>query len=70
MVIRLLLYRQDGKTIYAHNEALYLIRSGKPLEPLKFFPNKIQGIIIDQIFSIDIDGSSDWKMTEAIVTKK
>jgi CMP-N,N'-diacetyllegionaminic acid synthase len=62
--------RQDVKTIYTPNGALYLIRSEKLLEPLKFFPKNIQGIIMDQITSIDIDDSIDWKIAEAMVANK
>jgi len=62
--------RQDVKTIYTPNGALYLIRTEKLLEPLKFFPKKMQGVLMDQISSIDIDDPIDWKMAEAMVANK
>jgi CMP-N,N'-diacetyllegionaminic acid synthase len=62
--------RQDVRPIYTPNGALYLIRSEKLLEPLNFFPKNMQGIIMDQIASIDIDDPIDWKMAEAMVANK
>jgi CMP-N,N'-diacetyllegionaminic acid synthase len=62
--------RQDVKTIYTPNGAMYLIRTEKLLEPVNLFPQKMQGIVMDQIASIDIDDPIDWKMAEAMVANK
>jgi CMP-N,N'-diacetyllegionaminic acid synthase len=62
--------RQDIKPIYTPNGALYLIRAEKLREPKSFFPEKMQGIIMDQISSIDIDDPIDWKIAEAMVANK
>ena len=62
--------RQDINPIYTPNGALYLIRAEKLREPKSFFPEKMQGIIMDQISSIDIDDSIDWKIAEAMVANK
>ena len=62
--------RQDAKTIFTPNGALYLIRTEKLGGSRQFFPKSLQGIEMDQISSIDIDDSVDWKMAEALVAKK
>ena len=62
--------RQDVNPIYTPNGALYLIRAERLREPNPFFPEKMQGIIMDQISSIDIDDPIDWKIAEAMVVNK
>ena len=62
--------RQDVKKIFTPNGALYLIRTEKLAEPRQFFPKSLQGIEMDQISSIDIDDSIDWKIAEALIAKK
>jgi CMP-N,N'-diacetyllegionaminic acid synthase len=62
--------RQDISPIYTPNGALYLIRTEKLEEATQFFPEKLQGIVMDQISSIDIDDPIDWKITEAMVANK
>jgi CMP-N,N'-diacetyllegionaminic acid synthase len=62
--------RQDISPIYTPNGALYLIRTEKLEETAHFFPDKLQGIVMDQISSIDIDDPIDWKIAEAMVANK
>jgi CMP-N,N'-diacetyllegionaminic acid synthase len=62
--------RQDISPIYTPNGALYLIRTDKLEEATQFFPEKLQGIVMDQISSIDIDDPIDWKIAEATVANK
>ena len=62
--------RQDVDPIYTPNGSLYLIRAEKLIEPKSFFPEKMQGIVMDQISSIDIDNPIDWKIAEAMVANK
>jgi CMP-N,N'-diacetyllegionaminic acid synthase len=62
--------RQDVNPIYTPNGTLYLIRAEKLREPKSFFPEKMKGIIMDQISSIDIDDPIDWKLAEAVVNGK
>jgi CMP-N,N'-diacetyllegionaminic acid synthase len=59
--------RQDISPIYTPNGALYLIRTEKLEESSHFFPEKLRGIVMDQISSIDIDDPVDWKIAEAVV---
>jgi CMP-N,N'-diacetyllegionaminic acid synthase len=62
--------RQDVETIYTPNGALYLIRTEKLRGSRQFFSENLQGIVMDQIASTDIDDLTDWKISEAIVANK
>jgi CMP-N,N'-diacetyllegionaminic acid synthase len=62
--------RQDVDPIYTPNGALYFIRAEKLRESKSFFPEKMQGIFMDQVSSIDIDDPIDWKMAEAMVANR
>lgn len=59
--------RQDVRTIYTPNGAMYAIKSDTLEKQKTLFPNNNRGIILDQIQSHDIDDSTDWAMAESYV---
>lgn len=59
--------RQDAKTLYTPNGALYLVRSRVLRDERSFFPAGCQGVVMDQIASLDIDDPVDWNIAEAVV---
>lgn len=62
--------RQNINTIFIPNGAMYLIRTEKLEQTGQFFPNKLKGITMDQISSIDIDDPIDWEIAEAMANNK
>lgn len=62
--------RQDAKTLYTPNGTLYLVRSRVLRDDRSFFPAGCQGIVMDQIASLDIDDPVDWNIAEAVVAAR
>ena len=59
--------RQDTRTLYTPNGAMYAIKNETLLEQQTLFPVRKTGIILDQIQSHDIDDSTDWEIATALV---
>lgn len=59
--------RQDVRSLFTPNGALYAIRSDVLRKHRTAFPARCQSIVLDQIASLDIDDPIDWKIAEAIV---
>lgn len=62
--------RQNINPIFSPNGALYLIHSDKLTSPKSFYPEKCQGIEMDQISSIDLDDPIDWDLAMAVINSK
>jgi CMP-N,N'-diacetyllegionaminic acid synthase len=62
--------RQDVKTFYTPNGALYLVRSRVLRDDRSFFPVGCRGIVMDQVASLDIDDSVDWEIAEAVAAAR
>jgi len=67
---RLVTRRQDVRTLYTPNGAMYVIKSNVLKIQKTFFPKNSQTIIMDQIQSHDIDDPMDWAMAAAYVNEK
>ncbi len=59
--------RQDVRTIYTPNGAMYGIKSNIVKSQKTFFPQNSKAIIMDQIQSHDIDDLVDWSIANAYV---
>lgn len=59
--------RQDVRTIYTPNGAMYVIKSDILKTQKTFFPKNSKAIIMDQIQSHDIDDPVDWSIATALV---
>jgi CMP-N-acetylneuraminic acid synthetase len=58
--------RQDARTLYTPNGALYLVASATLRRTNTLFPPDCRGIVMDEIASLDIDTANDWAIAEAI----
>jgi CMP-N-acetylneuraminic acid synthetase len=58
--------RQDTRTLFTPNGALYLVPGERLRNDQTFFPPGCRGIVMDQIASFDIDTASDWAIAEGI----
>ncbi len=59
--------RQEVRTLYTPNGAMYTIKSDILKTQKTFFPKNSKGIIMDQIQSHDIDDPVDWAIASAYV---
>lgn len=59
--------RQDVRTLYTPNGAMYAIKSDVLKTQKTFYPKNNKGIILDQIQSHDIDDPVDWAMASSYV---
>lgn len=57
--------RQDVRTLYTPNGAMYVIKSDVLKSQETFFPQDSKAIIMDQIQSHDIDDPVDWAIASA-----
>ena len=57
--------RQDVRTLYTPNGALYLVRTRVLREQGTFFPPRSRALVMDEIESLDIDQPTDWAIAEA-----
>ncbi len=57
--------RQDVRSLYTPNGAMYLIKQETLNRENTFFPKKSKAIVMDQIQSHDIDDSTDWAIASA-----
>lgn len=58
--------RQDTRTLYTPNGALYLVSSAALRRTNTLFPDGCRGMVMDEIASLDIDTADDWAIAEAI----
>lgn len=59
--------RQDVKTLYTPNGAMYVVRSHVLREQNSFFPPRTLGLPMNPIESHDIDDATDWAIAQALV---
>jgi CMP-N,N'-diacetyllegionaminic acid synthase len=62
--------RQDVRTLYTPNGAMYLIKSETLKTQKVFFPENSKAIIMDQIQSHDIDDPIDWAIATAYINAR
>jgi N-acylneuraminate cytidylyltransferase/CMP-N,N'-diacetyllegionaminic acid synthase len=58
--------RQDARTLYTPNGALYLVSAATLRKDVTFFPPSCRGIEMDAVASLDIDSAEDWEIAQAI----
>jgi CMP-N-acetylneuraminic acid synthetase len=58
--------RQEVKTLYTPNGAMYLVRARVLRELNTFFPQRSHGLPMNAIESLDIDDAVDWMLAEAV----
>ena len=58
--------RQAVKTCYTPNGAMYLIRSDVLRRELNFYPTRTQPLIMNSVYSHDIDDPVDWDIAQAL----
>lgn len=59
--------RQDVRSLFTPNGAMYAIRSDILRKQRSAFPARCKSIILDQVSSLDIDDPIDWAMATAMV---
>jgi CMP-N,N'-diacetyllegionaminic acid synthase len=62
--------RQDTRTLYTPNGALYAVRSSVLRQHNTLFPAACRGIVMDDIASLDIDTPGDWSIAEALLAAR
>ena len=62
--------RQDVRTLYTPNGAMYAIKSNTLLTQNTLFPKNNKGLVMDKIQSHDIDDLTDWHIAESYVNSK
>jgi CMP-N-acetylneuraminic acid synthetase len=58
--------RQDVRSLYTPNGAMYGVRASVLRAENTFFPARSVGLVMDRIASVDIDDTTDWTMAEAL----
>ncbi len=62
--------RQNVRTLYTPNGALYLVRTAAFRREHTVMPKRTRAIVMDQVASLDIDDAVDWSVAEALVAAK